>query len=190
MDVLGIAVANAQAEAEITNAMKRQAERHEKMELWQDPELMILRKAKHEKGAIESLLILQANGQSVAKPPLPPDSELPPEMRGQQPSTVRAWMASKPKYAEAFKHAVTLEDARQTARNDLLKRYPELGGIDFQLERKKAKVEFGEEHKVRTNHKVKIGGAVDPPTTVAPKTMDKEEAKSLMSKIYAGIFRK
>ncbi len=155
-NILAPSVESAQREAETRNAAKRQAERQAKFDAWKDPEVMAYRKAVHEKGAIESLWGMRATGECAADRdvPIPPDSELPKHMRGQAPSTVRAFLRGSAAWeakVDAHKKAV---EAKALARE----KYPEMFGLDFARIRRDMSVQFGDEHKVRTGAKIKISG--------------------------------
>ena len=128
-DTITQAVQAAQDQAAIMNAAKRQADRQAKMDVWQDPEVMAYRQALSVKNGIESLWALMDAGQMRIQPPIPPDSELPPHMRGQSPSTIRRMMEHEPNRAwdkAVEKHKKLIEE-RRAARDD----HPELFGIDF-----------------------------------------------------------
>lgn len=110
----------AQERAEIENAAKRHQQRMAKYSAWVQPDAIESRRREHEEAAAAAL----AKGQAMSKharealgmpledPPLPPEAELPKEMRGQAASTVRAmlrqkswtydgsgWKPPKPKFA-------------------------------------------------------------------------------------------
>ncbi len=151
-NALAPSVESAQREAETRNAAKRQAERQAKMDAWQDPEAMAYRKAVHEKGAIESLWDLRANGQCAVdiNVPIPPDSELPPHMRGQQPSTVRAFLRDNGDWKKKVEAHCKANEGKAAIRE----KYPEMFGIDFiALRRDGGDIDF---EKVRDGLKVKI----------------------------------
>lgn len=190
-DVLRLEIAKGWQEGAIKGAAIRQAERQAKMELWQDPELMVLRKAIYEKGAIESLLEAQATGEYSVSFDLPPDHELPTEMRGQQPSTIRAWMAREPQWRDYIEKHVKMEEAKLAARKSLLQNHSEFAGIDYFKEKRKAKVEFGDEHKVRDGKAVKVTDFFTA-KVIADAMPPEEKAKdtNVVAKFFAGILGK
>lgn len=126
-----VGVQQAQQQAEILNAAKRQAERQEKYEAWSDPEAIQYRKLLHEKKSFESLMALKVSGAFAENhsDPIPPDSELPKEMRGQQPSTIRAWMRGNPRYEKKIDEHRKSIAAKDADRLVLKKKYPELFGL-------------------------------------------------------------
>lgn len=142
----------AQAEAAIKNAAIRQAERQAKMDAWQDPEIMQHRHAVHIKGAIESLWSLREAGQCEVQPPVPPDSELPKHMRGQQPSTIRAWLRGNPEWQKKLEAHKLLEEEKHNLRG----KHPELWGINFSEVRKEKPVKLGDEHKVQLGKRITV----------------------------------
>ncbi len=151
-NILAPSVESAQREAETRNAAKRQAERQAKMDAWQDPEAMMYRKALHEKGAMESLWAMRRDGECAVDRdvPIPPDSELPAHMRGQAPSTVRAYLRGSADWkAKVEAHAKAAE-----GKAAIREKYPEMFGIDFgAVRREGSDIAF---EKVRTGAKVRI----------------------------------
>lgn len=95
---LSSAVQEAQLKAEIKNAAVRHQERMAKYKAWVDPDAIAERKERHAleaKAAFSSTrAALGLTGDEVLKP-LPAEKDLPPHMRGQSESTVRAWMKSQ-----------------------------------------------------------------------------------------------
>ncbi|MES2347847.1 MAG: hypothetical protein V4641_09800 [Pseudomonadota bacterium] len=175
--ILAPSVESAQREAETRNAAKRQAERQAKMDAWQDPEAMAYRKAVHEKGAIESLWELRANGQCAIDRdvPVPPDSELPKHMRGQAPSTVRAFLRGSADWkAKVEAHAKANESKAK-----IQEQYPELFGIDFgALRREGGDIAF---EQVRTGHRIAISG------DEFVKALAQKPKKGAVARFFAGI---
>lgn len=142
-DITTQAVQAAQDEAAIKNAAKRQAERQAKFDAWVDPEAMVHRRALNDLKAIESLWALRASGNAVTQTPIPPPEELPKELRGQSPSTIRAMLRGNPDWEKKVKAHQELEASRGGFRE----KYPELFGIDDAKERKKwDKIEIKPDH--------------------------------------------
>ncbi len=152
------AVQQAQQQAEIMNAAKRQAERAEKYEAWSDPDAVQHRKLLHEKKAFESLLALKMSGQFAENhsDPLPDPSELPPEVRIQQPSYIRKWMAGNPKYTKKIDEHRKRQADRDARRLILKEKYPELFGIDDAAERQKLEGESTDYYRVKTGKTLTI----------------------------------
>lgn len=145
-----IAVQQAQQRAEIENASKRQAERKEKYEAWSDPEAIQYRKILHEKKSFESLQTMKAAGQCEDPTPLPSDDELPKHMRGQQPSTVRAWIRGNPKWEQKVQEHRKQVEAKDAKRQIMRVKYPGLFGIDDEQARKMMADKPTEDFKVMT----------------------------------------
>ena len=181
-DVLGLAVQAAQREAEIKNAAIRQAERNEKMAAWQDPDAMRHRAILHEKASFESLMALKAAGQCAIQPPLPPLDQLPPHMRNQQPSTIRAWMRGHPEWNGKFKEQYKAEEQKRARQQELRRKYPEMFGISDAAQR--AIWDPPKEPEKKTGGGFRIKETVKaPPVIETPKP-------GLVSRIFAGIWRK
>ncbi len=179
--ILAPSVQSAQREAETRNAAKRQAERQAKMDAWQDPEVMAYRKAMHEKGAIESLWSMRRNGECAIDRdvPIPPDSELPVHMRGQQPSTVRAFLRGNDEWTKKVAAHAKGEEVKDKVRD----KYPELFGIDFADARRD--VDIGDEHKVRDGKRLNIK---DHPTANAISHVGAPlPKKGAIARFFAGI---
>lgn len=93
----------AQERAEIENAAKRHQERMAKYQAWVQPEAIETRRLEHaaaaaaalEKAQAMSRYAREALGMPLEDPPLPPEAELPKEMRGQAASTIRAMLRQK-----------------------------------------------------------------------------------------------
>lgn len=147
-----VSVQQAQQQAEILNAAKRQAERQEKYEAWSDPDAMQYRKLLHDKKAFESLQALKASGEFADNhsDPLPDESELPKEMRGQQPSTIRAWMRGNPKFTKKIDEHRKVQADKDVRRILLKEKYPDLFGLDDMTERKKLEGESTDYYRVKT----------------------------------------
>ncbi len=93
VDYLSPEVQEAQRKAEFRNAAIRHAERMAAYAAWVKPEAIAERKEKHEREAAESLAQTRAAlGITGESEPLPDEKDLPKEMRGQAPSTIRAWL--------------------------------------------------------------------------------------------------
>lgn len=129
-------IQEAQDLAELKNAAKRQAERNEKMQAWQDPDAMAYRKMLNDKRAFESLQEMKLSGNCELPTPLPPESELPKEMRGQQPSTVRAWLRGNPDWEQRVKVHREAAEAKASRGIVLRQKYPEMFGIDDTMARR------------------------------------------------------
>ncbi len=171
-----LAVQQAQELAAIKNASIRQAERQEKMELWSDPDAMAYRLILHNKKAFESLQSMKRDGHYKVQVPLPPESELPKEMRGQQPSTVRAWMATEPKYYNYFKSSVEELETKEKRRQELRLKYPEMFGIDDSSARQEWKPDDKPKDK-KLPFKIVEGASPSAPI----------EQPGLIGRIFAGI---
>jgi hypothetical protein len=110
----------AQERAEIDNAARRHADRMARFRAWCAAENIEARRIEHEASAAAALEKAQAMskharealGMPLEDPPLPPEDQLPKEMRGQAVSTIRAmlrqknwtydgsgWKPPKPKFA-------------------------------------------------------------------------------------------
>ncbi len=119
-DMLRREIRLAQERAEIENAAKRHQHKMAQYQAWSEPEAVNQRRIAHEEAAAAALAKAQAMskharealGMPLEDPPLPPEAELPKEMRGQAPSTIRAmlrqknwtydgsgWKPPKPKFA-------------------------------------------------------------------------------------------
>lgn len=183
-----IAGQNAQTEMEIRNASIRQAERQAKIDAWQDPEAMAYRKAVHDKGAMESLWALREAGQCEADTPLPDDAELPSYMRGQQPSTVRAWLRGQPNWRAKIKAHQEAAEIKRTATRNIKEKHPELYGIDFTKLRRETAVVFGDEHKVRDGKRMQHSEWTPPDPT--PTSPEAPPPKGLVARVFAGIWKK
>ena len=129
VDIINQQIRQAQELSEIKNAAIRQTQRNEKMQLWQDPEMMAHRHARIVQQSMESLWNLREAGMSELLTPLPPDSELPKHMRGQQPSTVRSWLRDQPEWQEKIKEFRKTEKVKRNDIRHLINKYPEISGL-------------------------------------------------------------
>ncbi len=91
-NMLSPAVQDAQKKAEIKNAAIRHGERMAAYAAWIDPKAMAERKEQNERESKESLARTKAALGIGELEPLPDLSTLPPEVRCQQPSYIRAWL--------------------------------------------------------------------------------------------------
>lgn len=99
-DLQAIAVARAQDEAAARNVAKRRAQKMAQFAAWSDRKAVEERRQEHEKSAAEALergklasrQIREQLGLPPEDPPLPPLEDLPPGMRAQAPSTIRAML--------------------------------------------------------------------------------------------------
>lgn len=90
----------AQEKSEIDNAAKRHQERMAKYAAWSEPQAIEERRIAHmeaaeaalAKGRAMSQHAREALGMPLEDPPLPPEADLPKEMRGQSVSTIRAML--------------------------------------------------------------------------------------------------
>ncbi len=178
-----MAVQQAQDLAAIKNAAKRQAERQAKYEVWSDPEAMQYRKILHEKEAFESLQRLKASGNYVLQPPVPSDADLPKELRGQQPSTIRAFLAGNPdwqKKSAAYRDEIEKKELR---RNELRKLYPEMFGISAEKERKELEDKPMDDYRVSTGKSTFTVKDAAAPTT-------KGHEPGLVTRIFSGLWKR
>ncbi len=177
-----MAVQQAQDLAAIKNAAKRQAERQEKYELWSDPEAMEYRRILHAKESFESLRALKVSGQCVLQCPVPPDSELPKHLRGQQPSTLRKLLAGDPEWEKKVAaHEKTFEKV-ESRRDILRKKYPELFGITAAVERQELEGKSIDDYRIGTGKPaftIKDGKA-------APEAV----LANLVSRIFSGLWKR
>lgn len=182
-DVLGLAVSAAQQEAEIKNAAKRQAERQAKFDAWIDPEAMTSRRILNDLKAFKSLLAIKDAGGMALPVPLPSDDQLPKHMRGQQPSTVRAWMARHPDWKDWCTDFKKKYDKQDKDRVNHKLKYPELFGLDDA----EARAEWlPPETKEVTRVPFRIK-EIAPPEP-APKV--EEYKPGLVTRIFAGLWKK
>lgn len=99
-DALMREVRLAQERAEIENAARRHQKRMASYHEWARPENVEARRVEHEaaaKAALEKAQTMsrharEALGMPLEDPPLPPKDQLPKEMCGQSPSTIRAML--------------------------------------------------------------------------------------------------
>jgi hypothetical protein len=85
-------VQEAQMKAEMKNAAIRRAERKAFHDEWIKPENIAKRKEENERVAAASLARIR-EALNIGEPePIPPDDQLPRHMRGQSPSTIRAFL--------------------------------------------------------------------------------------------------
>lgn len=98
-DAMTLKVQEAQSLAEIKNAARRHAERMAFFKAWVHPKAIAERKERHERDAFAALAMAHEMSSQARKalgldedPPLPDAKDLPPHMRGQSPSTIRAML--------------------------------------------------------------------------------------------------
>ncbi len=92
-NMLAPAVQDAQKKAEIKNAAIRHGQRMAAYAAWVEPKAMAERKERHEREAAASLASIKAALDIGELGPLPDLSTLPPDVRCQQPSYIRKWLA-------------------------------------------------------------------------------------------------
>ncbi len=158
-----LAVQQAQELAAIRNDAIRQAERTEKLEAWQDPDAMANRKMLNDRQAFLSLQALKAAGECELETPLPADSELPKHMRGQQPSTVRAWIRSSPEWHKRVREHRDAAVKKAERAVYLRKKYPEMYGLDDTDAREELAGKSVDDFAVRTGKQLKLSGDTSSP---------------------------